>query len=171
MGKLGVSNSILEKPGKLDNDEWQSLRLHPYHTWKVLNKISGFHELSEVAASHHEKLDGKGYFRGLTGDRMSLESRILVIADIFDALSAKRPYRDALPNEKVFEIMRQDTPHALDPMCLDALEQSGIGCNQTFVDLQTLSRRISNSESARFRNQTHKRQITSVLQALLRAIN
>jgi HD-GYP domain-containing protein (c-di-GMP phosphodiesterase class II) len=143
LGKLGVSNTILEKPGKLDSGEWESLRLHPYHTWKVLGKIAGFEELSEVAASHHEKLDGKGYFRGLRGESLSLESRILVIADIFDALSAKRPYRDALPNEKVFEIMQKDAPHALDPMCLEALEQSAIACDQAFVDLQTLSRRIS----------------------------
>ena len=143
LGKLGVSNAILEKPDKLDDKEWQSLRLHPFHTWKVLRKISGFDELSEVAASHHEKLDGTGYFRGLTGQHMSLESRILVVADMFDALSAKRPYRDALPNEKVFEIMRKDAPKALDFMCLEALEHSGIGCDQTFVDLQTLSRRLS----------------------------
>jgi HD-GYP domain-containing protein (c-di-GMP phosphodiesterase class II) len=117
--------------------------MHPYHTWKVLQNISGFNELSEVAASHHEKLDGTGYFRGLTGEGMSLESRILVIADMFDALSAKRPYRDGLPNEEVFEIMRKDAPKALDSTCLEALEQSGIACDQTFVDLQTLNRRIS----------------------------
>ncbi|MFL6450481.1 MAG: HD domain-containing phosphohydrolase [Bryobacteraceae bacterium] len=146
LGKLGVSNTILEKPGKLDENEWESLRLHPYHTWKVLRKISGFDKLSEVAASHHEKLDGSGYFRGLTAERLSLESRILVVADIFDALSAKRPYRDALPNDRVLEIMRKDAPKALDSMCLEALEQSGIGCDQTFVDLQTLSRRISSNQ-------------------------
>jgi HD-GYP domain-containing protein (c-di-GMP phosphodiesterase class II) len=155
LGKLGVSNAILEKPGKLDDQEWQSLRLHPYHTWKVLRKISGFADLSEVAASHHEKLDGNGYFRGLTAEHLSLESRILVVADIFDALSAKRPYRDALPIEKVFEIMRKDAPKALDSTCLEALEQSGIDCDQTFVDLQTLSRRISAAGFAPMPNEPH----------------
>jgi HD-GYP domain-containing protein (c-di-GMP phosphodiesterase class II) len=146
LGKLGVSNSILEKPGKLDDEEWKLLRLHPFLTWKVLKQISGFEELSEVAASHHEKLDGTGYFRGLTGEAMSLDSRILVVADIFDALSAQRPYRDALSREKVFEIMRKDSPRALDPVCLEALEQSGVGCDQTFIDLQTLSRRIASAQ-------------------------
>lgn len=143
LGKLGVPNTILEKPGKLDAEEWQALRLHPYHTWKVLNGISGFGELSEVAASHHEKLDGTGYFRGLQADSLPTDTRILVVADIFDALSAKRPYRDALPLEKVFEIMRKDAPHALDPTCLEALEQSGASCDQSFVNLHALNSRLS----------------------------
>jgi HD-GYP domain-containing protein (c-di-GMP phosphodiesterase class II) len=140
LGKLSVPNSILEKPGKPDEDEWAVLKLHPYYTWKILQGISSFHEMSEVAASHHEKLNGKGYFRGLGAEHLSLESRILAVADIFDALSAKRPYRDSLPLEKVFEIMRKDAPHAIDAECLKALEESGIaGSDQTFVDLHNLN--------------------------------
>lgn len=143
LGKLGVSNTILEKPGKLDEEEWQSLRLHPYYTWKILQAIPGFSEMSEVAASHHEKLNGKGYFRGLTAEQMPLEARILVVADIFDALSAKRPYRDSLPLEKVFAILRSDVPDALDADCVEALEGAGVGCNQTFVDLSVLNAKLS----------------------------
>jgi HD-GYP domain-containing protein (c-di-GMP phosphodiesterase class II) len=140
LGKLSVPNSILEKPGKPDEDEWAVLKLHPYYTWKILQGISSFHEMSEVAASHHEKLNGKGYFRGLGAEHLSLESRILAVADIFDALSAKRPYRDSLPLEKVFEIMRKDAPQAIDAECLKALEESGIaGSDQTFVDLHNLN--------------------------------
>jgi HD-GYP domain-containing protein (c-di-GMP phosphodiesterase class II) len=138
LGKLGVSNEILEKPGKPTDEEWASLKQHPYYTWKILLEIPGFEEMSEVAGAHHEKLNGKGYFRGLTGEYLSVESRILAVADIFDALSAKRPYRDALPLEKVFEIMRKDAPHAIDGTCLEALEQSGAESNQTFIDLQGL---------------------------------
>jgi HD-GYP domain-containing protein (c-di-GMP phosphodiesterase class II) len=145
LGKLGVSNAILEKPGKPSDEEWEALKLHPYHTWKVLKGISAFGEMSEVAASHHEKLNGKGYFRGLSAPQIPLEARILVVADIFDALSAKRPYRDALPLEKVFEIMRKDAPHAIDASCLQALEESGVGCDQTFIDLQTLNERITSA--------------------------
>jgi HD-GYP domain-containing protein (c-di-GMP phosphodiesterase class II) len=73
-------------------------------------------------ASHHEKLDGSGYFRGLTADRMPLEARVLAVADIFGALSADRPYRAAMPREKIFGILRKDTPHALDATCVDALD-------------------------------------------------
>ena len=125
LGKLGISNTILEKPAKLDNDEFQLVKRHPYHTWQILRTIPAFEEMSEVAGSHHEKLDGSGYFRGLGADRLPLESRILAVADVYDALSAKRPYRDSLPLEKVYEIMRKETPHALDASCLEALAQSG----------------------------------------------
>ncbi len=142
LGKLGVSNAILEKPGKLDETEWESMRLHPFHTWKVLKAIPGFDEMSEIAASHHEKLNGKGYFRGLSGDQLSLQARILVVADIFDALSAKRPYRDSLPLETVFGIMQKDAPHAIDATCLEALRQSGAESDQTFVDLQNLNQQL-----------------------------
>jgi HD-GYP domain-containing protein (c-di-GMP phosphodiesterase class II) len=146
LGKMSVPNSILEKPGKLDAAEWEIMRLHPYYTWKILSCISGFRELSEVTAAHHEKLDGTGYFRGLRAPQLSLEMRILTVADIFDALSARRPYRDGLPVETVFRIMRKDAPHSLDAACLDALEQSGVECDQTFLDLQTLSERLRMSQ-------------------------
>lgn len=66
LGKMAVSNAILEKPGKPDDAEWQVLRTHPAHTWNILRCIGGCEELSEIAASHHEKLNGTGYHRGLT---------------------------------------------------------------------------------------------------------
>lgn len=146
LGKMAVSNAILEKPGKPDEAEWQILRAHPAHTWNILRCIRGFEELSEIAASHHEKLNGTGYHRGLTAPQLPLEARILVVSDIFDALSAKRPYRDSLPLDKVFEIMRKDVPHALDALCLEALEQSGIGCDQSFVDLHTLQQKLAQKD-------------------------
>ena len=121
VGKLSVSNSILEKPGKLTAPEWELVRQHPAHSLDVLRRIPGFGRQAEMAASHHEKLDGSGYFRRMSGPQMSLPARILVVADIFDALSAQRPYRDALPLEEVFTIMRRDAPHAIDADCLEAL--------------------------------------------------
>jgi HD-GYP domain-containing protein (c-di-GMP phosphodiesterase class II) len=124
IGKLGISNTILEKPGKLTPEEFALVRKHPYYTFEILQRIPAFADFSWDAASHHERLDGKGYWRGLTGDQMSLSARILAVADVFDALRAKRPYRDALPLEKVFSMMREDAPHALDWPCLAALMES-----------------------------------------------
>ncbi len=138
LGKMAVSNSILEKPGKLDDAEWVAMRSHPEYTRRILLSIRGFEELSEVAASHHEKLNGKGYYRGLTADQMSVEARILVVADIFDALTANRPYREGMPLHKVYAILRSDIPHALDADCVEALEQSGIGCDQTYRNLDSI---------------------------------
>ena len=94
--------------------------------------------MSNVAGSHHEKLDGSGYFRGVTGDQLSVEARILAVADIFDALAANRPYREGLPLEKVFQIIRAEAPHKLDAGCVEALEQSGAESSQIFLDLENM---------------------------------
>jgi putative nucleotidyltransferase with HDIG domain len=114
IGKLGVSNRILDKPGKLDADEWAAVRRHPTWTLEILRRIPAFADLAEVAANHHEKLDGSGYGRGLTGADLTLPARILVVADIAEALTADRPYRGPLALERVLEIMAGDAPHAID---------------------------------------------------------
>jgi putative nucleotidyltransferase with HDIG domain len=114
IGKLGVSNRILDKPGKLDAAEWAAVRRHPTWTLEILQRIPAFAGLAEVAANHHEKLDGSGYGRGLAAGALTLPARILAVADIAEALTAERPYRAPLPLEKVLAIMAADTPHALD---------------------------------------------------------
>ena len=121
IGKLSVSNHILEKPGKLTAEEWKIVRDHPYYTYEILRRIPAFKSFSNDAAAHHERLDGSGYWRQLGADDLSMPARILAVADVFDALRAERPYRDSLPLEKVFSIMREDSPRALDWPCLDAL--------------------------------------------------
>lgn len=142
LGKLGVSNAILEKPAKLDDEEWKIMKRHPEDTWRILKTIPHFDELSEVAGSHHEKLNGKGYFRGLTRENLSTESRIIAVADIFDALAANRPYREGLPMEKVFEIMNKEAPHAIDGDCVRALQETGMGSDQSYKDLQSLNQAL-----------------------------
>jgi putative nucleotidyltransferase with HDIG domain len=133
IGKLSVSNSILEKPAKLTTEEWKVVRDHPYYTLEILKRIPGFEGLSEDAAAHHERLDGSGYWRGFEAGQLSLSARILAVADVFDALHAKRPYRDSLPIEKVFSIMREDAPRALDPQCLEALIAAKADCESELV--------------------------------------
>jgi HD-GYP domain-containing protein (c-di-GMP phosphodiesterase class II) len=114
IGKLGVSNRILDKPGKLDAGEWATVRRHPIWTLEILQRIPAFADLCEVAANHHEKLDGSGYGRGLTGGGLTLEARILVVADIAEALTADRPYRESLAVEEVLAIMAREAPHGID---------------------------------------------------------
>jgi putative nucleotidyltransferase with HDIG domain len=121
IGKLSVSNAILEKPGELTGEEWISVKAHPYYTLEILRKIPGFDRLSQDAAAHHEKLDGSGYWRGWGSEQLSRFARILAVADIFDALHSKRPYRAGIPLEKVFQILRNEAPHALDLPCVEAL--------------------------------------------------
>jgi putative nucleotidyltransferase with HDIG domain len=143
IGKLGVPNIILEKPGSLDQSEWEIVKQHPYYSYEILRRVSGFEELSSTAAAHHEKLDGTGYFRNLSAEQLSSKARILVVADIFDALSAKRPYRDAMPLDKVFGIMRKDAPRAIDADCLEALIAEKYNEPQTGADLNKLSRNLA----------------------------
>lgn len=114
IGKLSVPNTILDKPDKLTNEEWAVVRKHRYYSHEILRRIPGFSGLSEIAASHHEKLDGSDYFRNMSAANLSLPARILVIADIYDALSANRPYRDTLPLEAVLGIIKKEVPRALD---------------------------------------------------------
>ena len=123
VGKLGVSNAVLDKPGPLDADEWAAVRLHAAHTEAILSRIGAFAELARVAAAHHERLDGRGYPRGLSADRITLETRIITTADIFDAISADRPYRGAVPIDETLAMMGETVGTALDPLCFEALRQ------------------------------------------------
>jgi HD-GYP domain-containing protein (c-di-GMP phosphodiesterase class II) len=124
LGKLGVSNQILDKPAKLDEAEWASMRQHPAQSYLILSRIKAFKELAQIAGDHHERLDGKGYPRGISGDQIALESRIITVADIFDALTADRPYRAAMPISKAFEIMSADIGTGIDGNCFAALQRA-----------------------------------------------
>jgi putative nucleotidyltransferase with HDIG domain len=124
IGKLGVSNSILDKPDKLDAEEWVAMQKHTTLGETILSRIAAFRELAAIAGSHHERLDGKGYPRGVREDQLSLEIRIVTTADIFDALTADRPYRKAMPVDKALSIMTEMVGTQIDPVCFDALKRS-----------------------------------------------
>ncbi|WP_246657467.1 HD domain-containing protein [Cohaesibacter sp. CAU 1516] len=124
IGKLAISNQILDKNGKLDPQEWQAIQSHPVHGEAILTRIEAFRDIAPLAGSHHEKLDGKGYPRGWKGEEICLESRILSVADVFDALTADRPYRAAMPIEKALSILDKDTGTAFDGRCVAALKMA-----------------------------------------------
>ncbi len=149
IGKLSVSNTILDKPAKLTDGEWEVVRKHPRYSYEILKRVPNFADLSEIAASHHEKLDGSGYFRGVTAEQLSLPARILVISDIYDALAAKRPYRDALPLETVLEIMQRDAPRALDGACFEALKYSAGSAHSIATDLFKMSLNFQQGQTSR----------------------
>ena len=123
IGKLGVSGRILNKPGKLDAQEWQEMRDHAAHSERILSRIPAFAELATIGGAHHERLDGKGYPRGLKGDEISFATRIVATADVFDALTASRPYRAPIPTDKALAMIRASQGEHHDPVCIDALER------------------------------------------------
>lgn len=118
LGKLGISNTILDKPGKLDDAELAILRRHPEFTFTMLKHVAAFDSIAELAASHHERLDGKGYHRGLEGKHLSPMARVLVVADMYEALAAHRPYRKDLDEGEVMAILSKNVLNG--GLCADA---------------------------------------------------
>ena len=133
VGKLGVSNSILDKAGKLDDREWKEVRLHAALTESILSRIDAFKELARISGAHHERLDGGGYPRGLLAADISMETRIITTADIFDAITAERPYRGAVPVVETLQMMKKTVGTALDPTCFEALTQAMADFNSPSV--------------------------------------
>jgi HD-GYP domain-containing protein (c-di-GMP phosphodiesterase class II) len=105
LGKLGVSNLILDKRGELSEAEWRVMRRHPEATLEIVSRVPALQDVAELASRHHERLDGRGYFRGLRGEQLSLSARLIAVADVWEALTAERPYRKALqPDEALAEM-------------------------------------------------------------------
>lgn len=121
VGKLGVSNAILDKPGPLDDREWVRMREHAAHTQAILGRVGVLADIAPVAAAHHERLDGSGYPLGLKDEQIRRETRIITVCDFYDALSSDRPYRAALPTEQALAIIAADIGTAVDGDCVDAL--------------------------------------------------
>lgn len=127
IGKVGVSNRILDKNGPLAADERAAVQSHPMYTWEILGRVSAFASFARQAATHHEKLDGSGYPWKLRGDELDKPSRAMVVADIYEALTADRPYRAGMPVEKALAILEQERGDKLDGDAIDALAEAVSG--------------------------------------------
>ncbi len=108
IGKIGVPDNILLKPGRLTKNEYKIIQYHPIFSYQIVANISRFKEMANYIKHHHERCDGSGYPDGLKCDEIEIEAKILAIADVFDALTSKRPYRDKLSPEKAIEIMKKE---------------------------------------------------------------
>lgn len=124
IGKLAVPNTILDKPDKLTPDEYDCVKLHPYHTWQILRVIPGFERMAEVAGAHHERLDGSGYFRSLWANQLDRDMRILAVADAFDAMTADRPYKQPLTPDEALAKLAGDADVTLCGECIEALKST-----------------------------------------------
>jgi PAS domain S-box-containing protein len=115
IGKMGIPDNILLKPGKLNDEEWKIMRRHPVLGYELLSPINFLRSAVDIPYCHHEKWDGTGYPRGLKGDQIPLPARIFALVDIYDALISDRPYRPALPKEKVLSYIQSLSGSHLDP--------------------------------------------------------
>ena len=122
IGKLAISNRILDKPGKLTDDEFATIKEHPAYSLRILERAPCFAPIADLAANHHERIDGTGYPRGLTGEALDLPVRALAVADVYEALTADRPYRGPLDEDKALDIVSWEVPGRLDRTAFAALE-------------------------------------------------
>ena len=123
VGKLAISNQILDKPAPLTRAEFAVMREHPVVTERILARVPGCEHLAQVAGAHHERLDGGGYPRHLTAPELTMPMRLLAIADVYEALTSDRPYRPALSSDEALHTMRADVPNRLDADAFSALER------------------------------------------------
>jgi len=127
IGKLGVSQSILDKPGKLTEEETAVMRRHPSKGAEILEPIPNLQKVIPIVSQHHERFDGKGYPHGLSGEDISLHARILALADVVDALISDRPYRPGWSREKVLVYTRENSGSQFDPSVVEAYHRIEAG--------------------------------------------
>ena len=120
VGKIGISDSILLKPGRLDAEEFKVMQTHVALGTDILAKSNWLQSARPVVECHHEKFDGSGYPRGLRGTDIPLAARIFAIVDVFDALTSKRPYKEPMPRQQALEILRRDAGAHFDPQLVDS---------------------------------------------------
>ncbi len=120
LGKIGIRDAVLLKPGPLTDEEWQIIKLHPSIGAEILTPIQSLSDIIPAIRSHHERIDGKGYPEGLKGEQIHLYARMVAVADTYDALTADRPYRKGFPRPKALEIIEAAKGTQLCPECVES---------------------------------------------------
>jgi putative two-component system response regulator len=124
IGKLGVPDQILFKPGPLTPDEWEQMRMHPVYAYQMLCSIEYLRPALDIPYCHHEKWDGSGYPCGLKGMQIPLAARLFAVVDVWDALGSDRPYRSAWPQDKILAHLQAGAGGHFDPACVEAFLNS-----------------------------------------------
>ena len=114
IGKVGLPDAILEKPGKLTEEEFAEIRKHPEYGWAILRLLPGFERISLLVLHHHERMDGQGYPAGLRGEEIPFGARVVAVVDAFDAMISDRPYRRGLPPSEAMRRLRADSGSQFD---------------------------------------------------------
>ena len=123
IGKMGIPDSILLKPGPLSDDEWVVMKKHPVYAFNLLSKIDFLKQAIEIPYSHHERWDGSGYPQGLASEEIPLAARIFAVVDIWDALASDRPYRSAWQREDIINYIKGISGKHLDPKIVEVFLQ------------------------------------------------
>lgn len=136
VGKIGVSDTILNKEGKLCEVEWYSIRSHPVIGQKIIKSMKFMFDIGQVVRHHHERYDGKGYPDGIKGEEIPIESRIIAVADTYDAITSNRSYRKGKPHDEAIEELKRVAGSQLDPQLVEIfckIVKSEIECQTDYV--------------------------------------
>jgi len=129
IGKIRTPVSLLNRPGKLLKAEWELIKTHPVVGYKILKQIPFPRPIAEIVYQHHERIDGSGYPRGLKGDRILIEAKILAVADVIEAISSHRPYRAALPMDSAFNEVKRHKGTLFDKTVVDSFLKVSLSDN------------------------------------------
>ncbi|AFQ45048.1 HD domain-containing phosphohydrolase [Desulfosporosinus meridiei] len=132
IGKIAIDENILNKPEKLSFDEWEEVKRHPEIGYRILSTANGMAEIAEYVLAHHERWDGLGYPKGLKGEELPLQPRIIAIADAYDAMTSSRSYRDALSNKVAIEELKKNAGTQFDPVLVELFIQKVINPTPNF---------------------------------------
>ena len=133
IGKIAISDTILHKPARLDELEFEIIKSHVCHGSEIIRSYTWLEDAHDVVYHHHEKYNGTGYPDQLKGDRIPLNARIFAIADVFDALISKRPYKEPCPFDEVMEIMTSDAGHHFDPEIFELFRRDASKIHETIA--------------------------------------
>jgi HD-GYP domain-containing protein (c-di-GMP phosphodiesterase class II) len=120
IGKIGVPDSILLKPGRLTEKEFSVIKKHPIYAVNILKHIPRLKDIVPIVYHEHERYDGKGYVEGLKADKIPIESRIIAVADAYEAMTSNRPYRKSMPSKKAIEEIKLNSGTQFDPAVVKA---------------------------------------------------
>lgn len=128
IGKIGIPDEILLKPGELSSTEWELMRQHTQIGHEILNRVPLLNDVADIVLTHHERFDGTGYPAGLKGEEIPVGARIFAVADVFDALTTDRPYRQAMAVERATSMIVEESGKHFDPEVIDAFVSAQLRC-------------------------------------------
>lgn len=126
IGKLGIPDAIIQKPGKLTADEYHIVQKHPLYAYEWLSNRSDYQPAKVIPLYHHERWDGKGYPHQLRGSEIPILARVVAVVDVWDALTSDRPYRGAMSNEKAIQLIESEAGSQFDPQVVKAFVAMGV---------------------------------------------